>query len=222
MGLVLSPVRQPFNFSAHRTQPPPAGTIVSDFRQFHKFSAVVIAWLVLAVVTDLAISFALVRYLRQSQTGFAATDDLLSKLTRRMSFLASGDRCNTEFFISVTIQTGLITGMTFYRIQMPLVLIMRIVIWATIDLAIFVSDSVIVCYHRDTDDCIASLTPSSSHMYVFDYRGTMTCLRLCLEYEPSLYFQHSPSQALRKLLNVILYVQVCVFFFQALIFGNIL
>lgn len=46
----------------------------------------------LAPVTDLVISLALVTFLRQSRTGFATTDDLLTKLTR------------------LTIQTGLITA----------------------------------------------------------------------------------------------------------------
>lgn len=53
---------------------------------------VYVVWLVLAPVTDLVISLALVTFLRQSRTGFATTDDLLTKLTR------------------LTIQTGLITA----------------------------------------------------------------------------------------------------------------
>jgi len=48
--------------------------------------------LVLAPVTDLVISGSLVHFLRSSRTGFAATDDILTKLTR------------------LTIQTGLITA----------------------------------------------------------------------------------------------------------------
>jgi len=51
----------------------------------------VIVWLVLAPATDMAISGALVTFLRTSRTGFAATDDVLTKITR------------------LTIQTGLIT-----------------------------------------------------------------------------------------------------------------
>jgi len=68
-----------------------AGTVVQKFQRFHEFSAVVIVWLVLAPVTDMVISGSLVAFLRSNRTGFAATDDILSKLTR------------------LTIQTGLIT-----------------------------------------------------------------------------------------------------------------
>jgi len=68
------------------------GYIVKEFVRFQEFRSVVILWLVLAPVTDLVISGALVLYLRTSRTGFATTDDLLSRLTR------------------LTIQTGLITA----------------------------------------------------------------------------------------------------------------
>jgi len=68
-----------------------AGSIVQEFRRFHEFRSVVIVWLVLAPVTDMAISGTLVAFLRTGRTGFAATDNILSKLTR------------------LTIQTGLIT-----------------------------------------------------------------------------------------------------------------
>jgi len=60
----------------------PAGSIVLEFRRFHEFRTVVIVWLVLAPATDMAISGTLVTFLRTSRTGFAATDDILSKLTR--------------------------------------------------------------------------------------------------------------------------------------------
>jgi len=61
-----------------------------------------IIWLVLAPITDIVISIALVRFLQSSKTGFAAMDDILTRITR------------------VTIQTGAITAvwaliyLTFY------------------------------------------------------------------------------------------------------------
>jgi len=66
--------------------------IVKEFVQFQKFKSVVIIWLVLAPVTDFVISAALVWFLRRNRTGFAVTDDLVSRITR------------------LTIQTGAITA----------------------------------------------------------------------------------------------------------------
>ena len=93
---------------------PQAGTVVQKFQHFHEFSAVVIVWLVLAPVTDMVISGSLVAFLRSNKTGFAATDDLLSKLTRCMSLTRSGlnSRILVLILLQVTIQTGLITGAT--------------------------------------------------------------------------------------------------------------
>lgn len=59
-----------------------AGARIKDFENFHKFSSIVIAWLGLGPLVDIAISTALVRHLRKIQTGFSDTDDMLSKITR--------------------------------------------------------------------------------------------------------------------------------------------
>jgi hypothetical protein len=61
-----------------------AGTVVEEFEHFQEFRCLVIVWLVLAPVTDMVISGSLVAFLRSNRTGFAATDDILSKLTRCM------------------------------------------------------------------------------------------------------------------------------------------
>ncbi|KAF8311864.1 hypothetical protein DL93DRAFT_2082799 [Clavulina sp. PMI_390] len=66
--------------------------IVQDFSDFHKFKSIVIAWLVLAPVTDFVITLSLVVFLQRHKTGFAVTDDLVAKITR------------------VTIQTGAVTA----------------------------------------------------------------------------------------------------------------
>jgi len=83
--------------------------------------AVVIVWLVLAPATDMAISGALVTFLRTSRTGFAATDDVLTKITRCRYGQSPSSTLNTDVS-EVTIQTGLIT-----------------VIWTVIDLALFLA-----------------------------------------------------------------------------------
>lgn len=105
------------------------GYIVQEFARFQEFRSVVtskcirstfkkssseyvhLAWLVLAPVTDLAIAIGLALFLRGSRTGFASTDDLLTKLTRCKSkhFVHSSISQLTLKFV-VTIQTGLITG----------------------------------------------------------------------------------------------------------------
>ncbi|EIN09264.1 hypothetical protein PUNSTDRAFT_67542 [Punctularia strigosozonata HHB-11173 SS5] len=56
--------------------------IVTQFQEFHKFQSVVIVWLVGAAVADVAIAIALVSHLRTHRTGFVATDDIITRLTR--------------------------------------------------------------------------------------------------------------------------------------------
>ncbi|CBQ67662.1 conserved hypothetical protein [Sporisorium reilianum SRZ2] len=56
--------------------------IVLYFQQFQKFQAVVILWLGGAALTDVLITGSLVFTLNKSRTGFAATDDVITKLIR--------------------------------------------------------------------------------------------------------------------------------------------
>ncbi|KAJ1030395.1 hypothetical protein NDA16_001304 [Ustilago loliicola] len=65
--------------------------MVHYFKEFHKFNVVVILWLGFAVITDVLITGSLVFTLNKSRTGFAATDDVITKLIR------------------MTLQTGAIT-----------------------------------------------------------------------------------------------------------------
>ena len=61
------------------------GIILKEFKLFHALYPPVIAWLVLAALTDVLISGVLVVFLRKNRTGFATTDDILSRITRCMS-----------------------------------------------------------------------------------------------------------------------------------------
>ncbi|SNX81572.1 uncharacterized protein MEPE_00277 [Melanopsichium pennsylvanicum] len=65
--------------------------IVSLFNEFQKFQVVVILWLGFAALTDVLITGSLVFTLNKSRTGFAATDDVITKLIR------------------ITLQTGALT-----------------------------------------------------------------------------------------------------------------
>lgn len=56
--------------------------IVVDFAEFHKFQVVVIIWLACAALADMIITVALVWTLQKSRTGFAATDDIITRLIR--------------------------------------------------------------------------------------------------------------------------------------------
>ncbi|CCF53987.1 hypothetical protein NDA11_000710 [Ustilago hordei] len=56
--------------------------IVLYFNEFHKFQVVVILWLGFAALTDVLITGSLVFTLNKSRTGFAATDDVITKLIR--------------------------------------------------------------------------------------------------------------------------------------------
>ncbi|EIN09186.1 hypothetical protein PUNSTDRAFT_25514, partial [Punctularia strigosozonata HHB-11173 SS5] len=56
--------------------------IVTEFRQFHKFQAIVIAWLVSAAVADVAIATVMVFHLRAHRTGIRSTDDIITRLSR--------------------------------------------------------------------------------------------------------------------------------------------
>ncbi|KIS71832.1 uncharacterized protein UMAG_00262 [Mycosarcoma maydis] len=56
--------------------------IVLLFSEFQKFQEVVILWLGFAALTDLLITGSLVYTLNKSRTGFAATDDVITKLIR--------------------------------------------------------------------------------------------------------------------------------------------
>ncbi|PWN50293.1 hypothetical protein IE53DRAFT_330530 [Violaceomyces palustris] len=67
-------------------------TIVLVFSEFQKFQVIVIIWLVGAAVTDVLITGSLVFTLNKSRTGFAATDDIITKLIR------------------LTLQTGMLTS----------------------------------------------------------------------------------------------------------------
>ncbi|KAF9509378.1 hypothetical protein BS47DRAFT_1487959 [Hydnum rufescens UP504] len=67
--------------------------MVQQIVDFQRVKAIIITWLVLAPVTDTMISVALVWYLKRQRTGFAFTDDIVSKITR------------------LTIQTGAITAL---------------------------------------------------------------------------------------------------------------
>ncbi|EPQ32447.1 uncharacterized protein PFL1_00643 [Pseudozyma flocculosa PF-1] len=64
------------------------------FADFQKFQVIVIIWLVGAAVTDVIITLSLVWTLNKARTGFAATDDIITKLIR------------------TTLQTGMLT--TFF------------------------------------------------------------------------------------------------------------
>ncbi|KZP05245.1 hypothetical protein FIBSPDRAFT_877751 [Athelia psychrophila] len=66
--------------------------IVPEFTEFVKFEAVVIVWLVSAVVTDVFIAFALSYYLQKRKTNFSTTDDVVNRIIR------------------LTVQTGAITA----------------------------------------------------------------------------------------------------------------
>ena len=70
--------------------------IVLFFEQFHKFQVVVILWLAFAALTDVFITGSLVFTLNKSRTGFAATDDVITRLIR------------------LTLQTGALT--TFFAV----------------------------------------------------------------------------------------------------------
>ncbi|KAH9949957.1 hypothetical protein B0H21DRAFT_725478 [Amylocystis lapponica] len=65
--------------------------IIPEYVQFQKFEAIVIVWIVAAVLTDTTITIALVWRLKAHQNGFAATTDRLNRIIR------------------LTVQTGLIT-----------------------------------------------------------------------------------------------------------------
>ena len=67
-------------------------TIVGKFVEFQKFQVAVILWLVGAAVTDVIITGSLVWTLNKARTGFAATDDVITKLIR------------------MTLQTGMLTS----------------------------------------------------------------------------------------------------------------
>ncbi|KZP33410.1 hypothetical protein FIBSPDRAFT_847322 [Athelia psychrophila] len=56
--------------------------IVPEFTEFVKFEAVVIVWLVSAVVTDVFIAFALSYYLQKRKTNFSTTDDVVNRIIR--------------------------------------------------------------------------------------------------------------------------------------------
>ncbi|TKY90492.1 hypothetical protein EX895_000490 [Sporisorium graminicola] len=56
--------------------------IVLEFQKFQKFQEVVILWLGFAALTDVLITGSLVFTLNKSRTGFAATDDVITKLIR--------------------------------------------------------------------------------------------------------------------------------------------
>ncbi len=56
--------------------------IVLFFQKFHEFQVVVILWLGFAALTDVLITGSLVWTLNKSRTGFAATDDVITKLIR--------------------------------------------------------------------------------------------------------------------------------------------
>jgi len=66
-------------------------SIVKEFLRFQEFRVVVIIWLVLSAVTDIAITGILSWYLHSHRTGFSSTNDIISRLIR------------------ITVQTGLIT-----------------------------------------------------------------------------------------------------------------
>lgn len=66
--------------------------IVKLFAEFQKFQVVVIIWLACAALADLMITLALVWTLQKSRTGFAPTDDVITRLIR------------------VTLQTGMATS----------------------------------------------------------------------------------------------------------------
>ncbi|KAF8337540.1 uncharacterized protein EI90DRAFT_3152200 [Cantharellus anzutake] len=66
-------------------------TILKEFVRFRSLKSIVIVWLVLAPLTDFLIAATLTWYLRSHKTGFATTDDIVSRITR------------------LTIQTGAIT-----------------------------------------------------------------------------------------------------------------
>ncbi|KAN0066480.1 hypothetical protein ACQY0O_000574 [Thecaphora frezii] len=73
------------------------------FADFQKFQVIVIIWLVGAAVTDVIITMSLVWTLQKARTGFAATDDIITKLIR------------------TTLQTGLLTT-TFATVDIVLFL----------------------------------------------------------------------------------------------------
>ncbi|KAJ9476925.1 hypothetical protein PHBOTO_000581 [Pseudozyma hubeiensis] len=56
--------------------------IVLFFQEFQKFQVVVILWLGFAALTDVLITGSLVFTLNKSRTGFAATDDVITKLIK--------------------------------------------------------------------------------------------------------------------------------------------
>ncbi|KDN42715.1 hypothetical protein K437DRAFT_157346 [Tilletiaria anomala UBC 951] len=78
-------------------------SIVLTFEKFQSFQVVVIIWLLFAALADLTITVSLIYTLRQSRTGFKATDDLITRLIR------------------ITLQTGLLTT-TFAIIDLILFL----------------------------------------------------------------------------------------------------
>ncbi|KAF8317353.1 hypothetical protein DL93DRAFT_2165615 [Clavulina sp. PMI_390] len=105
--------------------------IVKDFVNYHKFKSIVIAWLVLAPITDIVIAVSLVFFLQRHKTGFAVTDDLVAKITRgQCAWTSQFNKTNIDsswtrlshgsLRVPVTIQTGAITA-----------------VWAVADLAIF-------------------------------------------------------------------------------------
>jgi len=69
-----------------------AGTIVRDFGRFHLFSPLVAIQQAVQPTNDLLISVVLVMHLRRNRTGFKATDDVITNISR------------------LTIQTGGITA----------------------------------------------------------------------------------------------------------------
>uniref|UniRef100_A0A0W0G8N6 DUF6534 domain-containing protein n=1 Tax=Moniliophthora roreri TaxID=221103 RepID=A0A0W0G8N6_MONRR len=84
--------------------------IVKSFADFQKFQVVVIIWLVCATLADIIITVTLVIHLKRHKTGFKNTDSHLDRIIR----------CK---FLSVTVQTGLVTA-----------------VWAMADLLVYLLD----------------------------------------------------------------------------------
>ncbi|KAF8324562.1 uncharacterized protein EI90DRAFT_2325060 [Cantharellus anzutake] len=57
-------------------------SIVKDFYRFQSFRSVVIVWLTLSAVTDIAIAAIMVEYLRTHRTGIQKTEDAITRLVR--------------------------------------------------------------------------------------------------------------------------------------------
>ena len=82
-----------------------ACSIVKEFKNFQSFQSIVIIWLSLSAVTDVAIAVTMVIYLRGHRTGMAQSEDIVTRLIRCELFSDSGVRQHFLTLLLDTVQT---------------------------------------------------------------------------------------------------------------------